>query len=155
MAPMPALRTPSGEHIRQISQSISYSIQSRSSTEKTTSLASIFAILDQQISSIASRALQSLSHVAHILPKRTVPQAPESISKRQGILAIPTTYSGLNSGPAPGAVVGIVLGAIAGFLFALWFVYTILRLSGRFGGTTIIEEEVIRRRSRSRSRSKK
>ena len=85
-----------------------------------------------------------------------------SLARRQiQILAIPTTYNGLNSGPPPGTVVGIVLGSVAGFLLIIWLIYTCTLLGGNtftfpWGrrGDTIIEEEVIRRRSRSPRRSR-
>ena len=80
-----------------------------------------------------------------------------SLSKRQAILAIPTTYDNLNSGPAPGTVAGIVLGSVAGFLLILYLIYTIFTLGGggRFGRSeTVVEEEIIRRRSRSPRRSR-
>lgn len=90
--------------------------------------------------------------------KRAIPLELFSLSKRQSnqIIAIPTTYDNLNSGPAPGVVAGIVLGSVAGFLLLLYFTYTIFTL-GRGGlrrNETIIEEEVIRRRSRSPRRSR-
>lgn len=66
---------------------------------------------------------------------------------------IPTTYSGLDAGPAPGTVVGIVFGSVAGFLLVLWLIYSIFMAQG--GTTTAVEEEVVvsRRRSRSPRRS--
>src|SRR5436190_12793299 len=80
-----------------------------------------------------------------------------SLGRRQTqILAIPTTYNGLNSGPPPGTVVGIVLGSVVGFLLITWFIYTCTLSGGNtfsspWGrrGDTIVEEEVIRRRSRT------
>jgi hypothetical protein len=79
-----------------------------------------------------------------------------SLAKRQiEIVAIPTTYNGLHSGPPPGTVVGIVLGSVAGFLLIIWLLYTCTLLGGNtfsfpWGGRGdgIVEEEVIRRRSR-------
>ncbi|KAL9615870.1 MAG: hypothetical protein Q9160_009191 [Pyrenula sp. 1 TL-2023] len=90
--------------------------------------------------------------------KRAIPLELFSLSKRQSnqVVAIPTTYDNLNSGPAPGVVAGIVLGSVAGFLLLLYFTYTIFTL-GRGGfrrNETIIEEEVVRRRSRSPRRSR-
>ena len=78
----------------------------------------------------------------------------KSLAKRQTqILAIPTTYAGLNSGPPPGTVAGIVLGSVAGFLLILWLIYTCTQLGGgfvpfsSFGGygrrEEFVEEEVI------------
>ena len=68
---------------------------------------------------------------------------------------IPANYAGINSGPTPGTVVGIVFGSVAGFLLLLWLIYTCFGLGGGGGGggsSSVIEEEVIRRRSRSPSR---
>ena len=77
--------------------------------------------------------------------------------RQQPILAIPTTYLGLNSGPKPGVLVGIVLGSVAGFLLILWLIWAIATLgAGVFGRrrTTIIEEEVVRKSSNSRRRER-
>lgn len=84
----------------------------------------------------------------------------DTLAKRQQnvILAIPTTYAGLNSGPAPGALAGIVLGSIAGFILILYVLLSAFRF-GIFGNRqTVVEEEIVRhhhqsRRSRSRSRA--
>ena len=80
------------------------------------------------------------------------------VKRQVAVLAIPTTYTGLSSGPPPGSVVGIVLGSVAGFLLLLWVLHTCFGAVNPFGGRrTIIEEEVVRRRatvSRSRSRSR-
>ena len=56
-----------------------------------------------------------------------------AVAKRQNyILAIPTTYQGLNDGPAPGAVAGIMLGSIGGFVLVLFLFLSLYRLySGR------------------------
>jgi hypothetical protein len=79
--------------------------------------------------------------------------AYNTLARRQiPVVAIPTTYAGLNSGPQPSSVVGIVLGSVAGFLLLLWFLYTCFGVGNPFAGASgaVIEEEVIRRRSRSR-----
>ncbi|KAI4124511.1 MAG: hypothetical protein LQ347_005713 [Umbilicaria vellea] len=92
-----------------------------------------------------TRSLEPLS--------KTIPK----LFRRQTIVAIPATYANLNSGPAPGTVVGIVLGSVAGFLLLLWLIYTCFNMNGRRSGSVISEEEIVRRRSRSprrrRSRS--
>lgn len=76
--------------------------------------------------------------------------AAGSLDKRQrGVLAIPTSYHGLNSGPAPAIVVAIVLGSVAGFLLTLWLVLACISLGGGydlFGRRTVVEEDVITRR---------
>jgi hypothetical protein len=80
-----------------------------------------------------------------------------TIQKRQrGILAIPTTYLGLNSGPQPGVLVGIVLGAVFGFLLIVYLIYAIASFGGGyFRRTTVVEEEVVRRRSTSPRRRRR
>ena len=67
---------------------------------------------------------------------------------------LPTTYSGLNAGPTPGTVVGIVFGSVAGFLLVLWLIYSIFNTRGFSRDISSVEEEVVvRRRSRSPRRS--
>ena len=66
---------------------------------------------------------------------------------------LPTTYSGLNAGPTPGTVVGIVFGSVAAFLLVLWLIYTVVSGVGMNRDVSVVEEEVIRRRSRSPRRS--
>jgi hypothetical protein len=79
-----------------------------------------------------------------------------ALARRQiAVLAIPTTYTGLNTDPQPGTVVGIVLGSVAGFLLLIWFFYTCFDIAIPFpgwGNRVVVEEEVVRRRS-SRHRS--
>jgi hypothetical protein len=70
-----------------------------------------------------------------------------SLIRRQSILPIPATYSGLNSQQQPGTVAGIVIGSVAGFLLILWLIYTCLGQNGQ--GGEVIQTETIRRRSRS------
>ncbi len=65
---------------------------------------------------------------------------------------IPFTYAGLNAGPPPGEVVGIVFGSVGGFLLILWLIYTCFTMAG--GASSVVEEEVVvRRRSRSPRRT--
>ena len=73
-----------------------------------------------------------------------------SLVRRQTIVAIPATYSGLDAGPPPGNIVGIVLGSVAGFLLILWLIYTCSNMGGR---GEVVAEEVVRRRERSPRRS--
>ena len=95
-----------------------------------------------------------------ILPTRTIPLSHTlaSLLRRQTTVTatanpiIPATYSGLNSGPTPGTVVGIVVGSVAGFLLLLWLIYTCFGLGGPPGRSSVVEEEIIRHRSRSPSR---
>ena len=66
---------------------------------------------------------------------------------------IPANYAGINDGPTPGTVVGIVFGSVAGFLLLLWLIYTCFNFSGTNARSSVVEEEVvIRRHSRSPSR---
>ena len=46
---------------------------------------------------------------------------------------IPAGYGAQDSSPDPGAVVGITLGAVAGFILLLWLIYTCLYLGGYRG----------------------
>ena len=96
------------------------------------------------------------------LPTRTtpIPHTLTSLFQRQITVTttttaepvIPTTYSGLGTGPQPSTIVGIVFGSVAGFLLLLWLIYTCFGLGGGPPGrSSIVEEEVVRRRSRSRS----
>ena len=57
---------------------------------------------------------------------------------------IPTTYSGINNGPPPGTVVGIVFGSVAGFLLILWLIYTCVNLNGT--SDIYAEETTVRQR---------
>ena len=143
MAPIALPRALSGEYIRQVSRSVSSQFASPSSGP-----------------SIIRRALKTIAHLTARKSQQTSP-ASLLLSKRQTqILAIPTIYEGLDAGPPPGTVVGIVLGSVAGFLLLLWLLYTCTNLGGgysAFGGwgrQTVVEEEIIRRRSRSRSPSR-
>jgi hypothetical protein len=54
-----------------------------------------------------------------------------SVARRQNlILSIPATYGGLNAGPSPGTVVGIVLGTVTGIVLILLVIYSIFGLDG-------------------------
>jgi len=74
-----------------------------------------------------------------------------SLVRRQTVVAIPATYSGLDAGPPAGNIVGIVLGSVAGFLLLLWLFYTCSNMKG--GGGEVVAEEVVQRRARSPRRS--
>jgi hypothetical protein len=142
MAPIAFHRAPSDQYLHHVSRSISSHFASNPSGP-----------------SIISRALQALKDFTTRKPQHISPSSI-LLSKRQTqILAIPTTYEGLNSGPQPGTVVGIVLGSVAGFLLILWLIYTCGNLGDGFdifsgwGRQTIVEEEIIHERRRDRSRS--
>ncbi|KIX03289.1 uncharacterized protein Z518_06841 [Rhinocladiella mackenziei CBS 650.93] len=164
MAPTISPRSASGEHIRTvISRSVSSNLTplpSRSTTSTKAPIASLFAVILRGTIGVSKRALQE----SLFTPRSPVSEAvqpiyvhPSALSKRQNaVLAIPTTYAGLNDGPAPGAVVGIVLGSIAGFILVLYILLSAFRLSGYWVRDSY-EEEVVRhhhhRRSPRRSRS--
>ncbi|KAK0101871.1 hypothetical protein ONS95_001318 [Cadophora gregata] len=70
--------------------------------------------------------------------KRTLLQVRQSTS---GI--IPTTYGNINDGPAPGTVVGIVLGSVGGFLLILWLIYTCMQFGSVSSRSSYTESIVI------------
>lgn len=70
---------------------------------------------------------------------------------RQNSVAIPTQYQGINSGPAPGAVAGIVLGAVAGFLLIVWVLWLISNGGGVLRSSRYTEDDIVVSRHRSRS----
>ncbi|KAL8695277.1 MAG: hypothetical protein Q9218_000176 [Villophora microphyllina] len=82
---------------------------------------------------------------------RSLDRTIKSLIRRQQTIPklIPETYAGLNKGPPPGTVVGIVLGSVAGFLLLLWLIYTCVNFANTRGVNTYEEETVVRRRSRS------
>lgn len=90
-------------------------------------------------------SIQSLArHVLSRASQTHEAARSHSLQARQGTVAIPTVYAGLNTGPSPGVVVGATLGAVAGFLLLVWL-FSSLRNSR--GG--VVDEEVIVRRERS------
>ncbi|KAI9794481.1 MAG: hypothetical protein M1833_000394 [Piccolia ochrophora] len=115
-----------------------------------------------QARSIVARAISASTAPLSNLIRRQ--QQPPRIPPED----IPKSYSEQTSGPAPGTVVGIVFGSVAGFLFLLWLIYLCFNSGAR--GSIVGEEDVIVRehrgsrtsrrtetvevsRSRSRSRS--
>ena len=162
MAPT-ALSSPSSlHHIRHVSQTLSHlARRAPADIDSITPLASVFALIVRSPDSIHKRGLDmGLATRSPILTDVLAPLTDDTLTKRQSyVLAIPTTYAGLNDGPAPGVLVGIVLGAIAGFLLIF---FIILFGARAYGGRAIIEKEVIHhshrehrdRRSRSRSTHK-
>ncbi|ETI25337.1 hypothetical protein G647_02109 [Cladophialophora carrionii CBS 160.54] len=170
MAPAIAPRSisSSGQHMRYFSRSVSSAITSLSSSKDTkmiskTPVASLFAlILREALQFTKQGLLSSPSRRKLVQPVFLDPHSPSleisshPLSKRQvQILAIPTTYAGLNSGPQPGALVGIVVGSITGFILILYIILSLFRLRG--GSGQVVEEKVIRhshRRRPSRSASR-
>jgi hypothetical protein len=103
-------------------------------------------------------SLHSLSGFAEMAPfpllppsSATAPSTSQSLVPRQLYFALPASYTGLTSGPAPGTVVGITLGSVAGVLLLLWLLQSILQNNGTTNqyieGDT---SEVVVRRERSR-----
>ncbi|KEF52310.1 uncharacterized protein A1O9_11550 [Exophiala aquamarina CBS 119918] len=119
-------------------------------------LASVFATIIKDAGHLTRRAIrEALGPRTSSANEPVYLTSPPSLQKRQGVvLAIPTTYAGLNSGPAPGAVVGITLGAIAGFIVILYIILSAIRLSGWNQREEVIVEEHHHRRSHGRSRSR-
>ncbi|KIV79718.1 hypothetical protein PV11_07264 [Exophiala sideris] len=167
MAPTVSARVASSAHLKSIlSRTLSFALPlaSRDSSTSSTPVASIFALIIRGTVRLSERAITPRSASASasaFASERTRPtiyidSISQSLDKRQNvILAIPTTYAGLNSGPAPGALVGIVLGSIAGFILLLYVILSAFRLLGfQRGGGAVVEEEIIRHRRRSRSRSR-
>ena len=126
--------------------------------------------------SLHKLAPRSLPIDLPFLPTRTVPPSKleplslASLFRRQVVTVtatappptqtidplIPTTYSGLNAGPTPGTVVGIVFGSVAGFLLLLWLIYTCFGLGGNAAlQSSVVDErretEIVERRSRRTS----
>jgi hypothetical protein len=77
--------------------------------------------------------------------------------RQQGILAIPTTYLGLNSGPSPGILTAIVVGAVGGFLLIVYLIYAIVTFGGAVFNrrTTVVEEDVVHHRASSSARPRR
>ncbi|EXJ57574.1 hypothetical protein A1O7_07922 [Cladophialophora yegresii CBS 114405] len=171
MAPAIAPRSisSSGQHVRSFSRSVSSTFTALSSSKDTTLIsktpvASLFAlILREAVQFTKQSLLSSPSRRNLVQPVFLAPRTPSieisshELSKRQvQILAIPTTYAGLNSGPQPGALVGIVVGSITGFILILYIILSLFRLRGG-GNGQVVEEKIIRhshRRRPSRSASR-
>lgn len=91
-------------------------------------------------------------------PEGYLPFSP-LVKRQQPILALPTTYEGINDGPKPGIIVAIILGSIAGFLLVFWLFLLCLRFGGRpfglfSGDRTVVEEEIVHRTRPARHRSR-
>ncbi|OAP59420.1 hypothetical protein AYL99_06718 [Fonsecaea erecta] len=166
MAPTSYIRSvsASSEHLRTVvSRSVSSTFETVSSkpsvASSRTSIASFFALVLREVLQLSRRTLHASTSPATKPSRRELvqpiflqPSAP--LEKRQtAVLAIPTTYAGLNSGPAPGALVGIVLGSVGGFILILYIILSLFRLSGWGGGQEVVAEEVIRHHRRRPSRS--
>jgi hypothetical protein len=78
-----------------------------------------------------------------------MPRSILEARQQNGIVPIPTVYQGLNSGPAPGAVVGIVLGSVLGFIFLIWLLWILSNGSSFIRTNRDEEEEVVVSRHRN------
>jgi hypothetical protein len=155
MAPTLLPHDPSGEQLRRVSRSISTTFASIPTKIPERDIPEdVYATIHKSTPFIP-RAIQKISN---LLSHASTPiTSSTSLLKRQTqILAIPTTYAGLNQGPAPGTVAGIVIGSVAGFLLILWLLYTCFNMGGFPGGRggEVVEEEIVRHRSRSPRRSR-
>jgi hypothetical protein len=88
------------------------------------------------------RASSSLSHTKHTLLSL--------LHRRQTTTIIPADYTNINSSLSPGAVIGIVLGSVGGFLLILWLIYTLMGGNIAVGASSDVSSIVIRERKRSR-----
>ena len=107
-------------------------------------------------SPVEARTINAMS-VPWILVKRALPgivgrqtRQPQFLSARDSMVAIPTVYYGLDSGPDAGTVVGATLGSVAGFILLVWLIQTLS--SGR---NKQPDEEVIIRHERSPRRRRR
>lgn len=110
----------------------------------TTAAADTRIIDSRQITTAARHAVRHISTHAG----RIIARAPQLLKRASCGFYIQSCYQGLNSGPSPGAVVGIVLGSIVGFLLILWLLW-VLSNGTSFIRTT--DEEIVTTRRRSRS----
>lgn len=106
---------------------------------------------------IDSRQLLTTSlHSAAQTTSSFVRRSLNRLLQRQSVAgAIPSNYAGLNSGPAPGTVAGIVLGSVAGFILLVWLFWALSQGGWNFRTTQDVEEEVVVRRSRSPPRRRR
>ncbi|GAD98106.1 conserved hypothetical protein [Paecilomyces variotii No. 5] len=72
------------------------------------------------------------------------------VHRQAQVVSIPATYGGLNAGPSPGVVAGIILGSVGGFLLLLYIIYTAVAWNNN--RLTIAEEDIVVRRSPSHRR---
>ncbi|CZT14471.1 uncharacterized protein RCC_00449 [Ramularia collo-cygni] len=71
--------------------------------------------------------------------------------RQANTILIPAQYAGIDSGPSPGAVAGIVLGSVAGFLLIVWLLWLISNGGGVLRSSTYVEDDIVVSRHRSRS----
>jgi hypothetical protein len=81
-----------------------------------------------------------------------------SLQKRYTTISIPSTYGRLNTSPAAGTVVGIVLGSVAGFVLLMYVLFLAVNPGGVARGAptassvsmSMEDEEIVSVRSRRR-----
>ncbi|KAH8881003.1 hypothetical protein GQ53DRAFT_754703 [Thozetella sp. PMI_491] len=110
-------------------------------------------------SSVASRFEADASPtVPDLAARKLPPQLPREIEAGTPVqardvivttTAIPAGYGSLTSGPDPGTVVGITLGAVGGFVLLLWIVYWCINLGNPDTTESIGTASVVTRKSRS------
>lgn len=99
------------------------------------------------------------TYVANLVQCSSLFRTPEGqeLRRRQSedssTTIIPTTYHGINDGPSPGVIVGIVLGSIGGILvlFSIFYVCCIQRDCGEFRTSSPALTSRSRRRSTRRN----
>lgn len=128
--------------------------------QRAAAAASDTRILDaRQLQEYATKFVHSTAASISGLVKRMTSTSTQ-LAPRQNqdgyILVIPTQYDGINSGPPPGTVVGIILGSVAGFCLLIWLLWIASNGTGGFiTSNALVEEDVsvVRTRRTSRSRS--
>lgn len=107
------------------------------------------------------RALLSRSvGAAHLntpleISKAFVARAVPSIVRRQVVPGIIPSYYQDQDGPAAATVVGITLGAVAGFLFICWLLAALCGATGQTNNIAAEEEIVVRKRAKTSSSSRR
>lgn len=107
----------------------------------------------RQLRETTAQVAQSLAAAPHTLTRRLSRLLPRQ-STGANLVAIPYFYQ--YGGPSPGAVAGIVLGSVFGFLLLMWLFWSLSNGSGFIRSSDYEEEDVVvRRRSRSRRGSRR
>ncbi|PVH72845.1 hypothetical protein DL98DRAFT_595657 [Cadophora sp. DSE1049] len=97
-------------------------------------------LLSRSASPSSTSTINTLSSTLHTITKRTLLHIRQTTT---GI--VPTTYGNIDDGPAPGTVVGIVLGSVGGFLLILWLIYTCMQFGSVSSRSSYTESIVIAR----------
>ncbi|KAI9736691.1 MAG: hypothetical protein M1834_000895 [Cirrosporium novae-zelandiae] len=108
------------------------------------------------IPKLPSRNITPSAEIANKFIRRfsAIPQTinhPSELNRRQSTTVdIPATYD-LDPGPGAGAIVGIVLGSLVGFLLLCWLIYAVVGAANR---RSVVYEEDIVHRSRTSAHSR-